>query len=342
MRGFTETVDLPVPAAPVSEAALPDEAATTDPVDFDVGEIVDEPEPPPPPEPRPLAHLTRAAETPGSASAAPRVSAGGATVSPIGRLARPDEVWPLPRSVGPGRRPTLKAAPPPPAPEPPPPEPASLPEAPEPALQAPPESSPFPRTASATGLRRTGSPAMARGSREPAITALAPSAAPAVERSGRQGFARNRRLHRRVKLAADIDIDGVSCGLVDLSIGGFAASGAPPVAPNTVVPINLRLTIDGIDVGTQLGARIIYATEARAGGRFVELSPSQSAFLRYVVTWRGESVGPVGATTLLDAITGGIDRAAAEPAPAIDEPTDPAPRERWWLGLRGRKVKPPR
>jgi hypothetical protein len=110
------------------------------------------------------------------------------------------------------------------------------------------------------------------------------------------------------------------------------------ITANTIVPVTLRLTIDGIEVGTQLNARIIYANEARLGGRFIDLTASQTAFLRYIVTWRGESVGMVGTTTLLDAITGGPDRLHP---PGSERDEAPA-RERWWSGLIGRKVNPPR
>ena len=160
---------------------------------------------------------------------------------------------------------------------------------------------------------------------------------PVSERNGRQGISRNRRLYRRVRIPADFTIGDVACTLIDMSIGGFAATAIAGVAPNSVVPVSLRLTIDGIEVGTQLNARIIYATETRLGGRFIDLSASQTAFLRYVVTWRGESVGMVGTTTLLDAITGGPDR-LHQPGPERDNGS----RERWWSGLIGRKISPPR
>src|SRR5581483_3002471 len=107
-------------------------------------------------------------------------------------------------------------------------------------------------------------------------------------------LAQNRRLYRRVMLTAELEVDGVPCRLIDLSIGGFAAAGAGPLTPNTVVTVALRMTIDGIDIGTQFGARIVYASEARSAGRFVDLTAAQTAFLRYVVTWRGESVGASG------------------------------------------------
>jgi hypothetical protein len=103
--------------------------------------------------------------------------------------------------------------------------------------------------------------------------------------------------------------------------------------------VTLRLVIDGIEVGTELKARIIYANPSRSSGRFIDPSASQVAFLRYLVTWRGESVGAVGATTLLDAISGAADRAAAG---GSLEHFNAAPKERWWAGLVGRKVAPPR
>jgi hypothetical protein len=164
---------------------------------------------------------------------------------------------------------------------------------------------------------------------------LAEPPPPAVERAGRPSLPHNRRLHRRAKLPAEIEIDGVPCTLIDVSIGGFAATGVPyQVEPNALVPMTLRLTIDGIEVGTRLKARILYVTQGRSSGRFVELSPSQMAFLRYIVTWRGESVGAVGTTTLLDAISG--------VAPGSGSRADVDTKSRWWAGLIGRKINPPR
>jgi len=133
-----------------------------------------------------------------------------------------------------------------------------------------------------------------------------------------------------------MEIDGVPCTLIDVSIGGFAASGVPPIQPNALVPVTIRLTIDGIEVGTQLSARIVYVTQGRSSGRFVDLSPSQMAFLRYIVTWRGESVGAVGTTTLLDAIAGSADRGFAPSS----ERGDPEGKSRWWAGLIGRRANP--
>lgn len=162
---------------------------------------------------------------------------------------------------------------------------------------------------------------------------------PAAEREGRASLPRNRRLYRRAKLPAEIEIDGVPCTLIDVSIGGFAATGVPQLEPNALVPMTIRLTIDDIEVGTLLRARIIYVTQGRSSGRFVELSPSQTAFLRYIVTWRGGSVGAVGTATLLDAISTGGER---DYAGGAGPPTDPEAKSRWWAGLIGRKVNPPR
>jgi len=180
----------------------------------------------------------------------------------------------------------------------------------------------------------------ARRPTEPAQKLAAPSPPPAPpDRTGRPSLPRNRRLYRRAKLPAEIEIGGVPCTLIDVSIGGFAATGVPQVEPNALVPVTIRLTIDGIEVGTLLDARIIYVTQGRSSGRFVDLNPSQMAFLRYIVTWRGESVGAVGTTTLLDAIAGGAERGFGSGAAGR---SDTEPKSRWWAGLIGRKITPPR
>jgi hypothetical protein len=171
------------------------------------------------------------------------------------------------------------------------------------------------------------------------VTAGAPGLAPTSDRAGRPSFPRNRRLYRRAKLPAEIEISGVPCTLIDVSVGGFAATGVPQVEPNTLASVMIRLTIDGIEVGTQLTARIIYVTQGRSSGRFIDLSPSQMAFLRYIVTWRGESVGAVGTTTLLDAIAGGAER-GFRPGPG--DRSDAEAKSRWWAGLIGKKINPPR
>ena len=163
-----------------------------------------------------------------------------------------------------------------------------------------------------------------------------PSVVP-PEHAAHQPTPRNRRLYRRVQLPAEIEIAGVPCTLIDISVGGFAATGVPPLAPDSHVSVAIRLTIDGIEVGTQLDARVVYVIPGRSSGRFVDLSPSQMAFLRYLVTWRGESIGAVGATTLLDAITGGPSGRPGR-VPGDDPRFDPAPRGRSWTGWLGRKA----
>jgi hypothetical protein len=173
---------------------------------------------------------------------------------------------------------------------------------------------------------------------EPTQRPSAPGPSPAMNRGG-PSMPRNRRLHRRVRLPAEMEIDGVPCTMIDVSIGGFAATGVPAFEANSIVPVTIRLTIDGIEVGTQLNARIIYVTQGRSSGRFIELTPAQAAFLRYIVTWRGESIGAVGTTTLLDAISGGLER---DLSPGSADRFGSAPRSRWWAGMIGRKVKPPR
>ena len=170
---------------------------------------------------------------------------------------------------------------------------------------------------------------------EPVLPDMAEPAPPA-DRGERPSIRQNRRLYRRAKLSAELEIAGVPCTLIDVSIGGFAATGVTQVEPNTLVPATIRLMIDGIEVGTQLQARIVYVTQGRSSGRFVELSPSQMAFLRYIVTWRGESIGAVGMTTLLDAIAGGPERGFS------GNRSDDASKSRWWAGLIGRKITPPR
>jgi hypothetical protein len=228
--------------------------------------------------------------------------------APVARLSsRPGDVAAAPRVARPS---VIRPAPPPPV---------------RPAPSAPP-----PQT--------TATPAEAAPRRpaDPVRTVANP--APAMDRVGRQALPRNRRLYRRVQLPAEIEINGTLCSLIDVSIGGFAVTGMANAAANTIVPVTLRLTIDGIEVGTQVNARIVYANPARSSGRFIDLTASQTAFLRYIVTWRGESVGTVGTTTLLDAITGGPDHGLP---PGSAERFEP-PRERWWSGLIGRRINPPR
>jgi hypothetical protein len=175
-------------------------------------------------------------------------------------------------------------------------------------------------------------PAGERPALAPASTAVArlppPSAVPET-----RPLTQNRRLYRRVKLAADLEIAGKPCRLIDLSIGGFAAAGADRLDPGALVPVTLRMTIDGINIGTQFSARMVYGNGARAAGRFVDLTGAQTAFLRYIVTWRGEAIGAVGTTTLLDAITRWPER-AFQPHPSTVKP--PAERQGFWSRLFGR------
>jgi hypothetical protein len=167
-------------------------------------------------------------------------------------------------------------------------------------------------------------PAGERPALAPAATAVArlppPSAVPET-----RPLTQNRRLYRRVKLAADLEIAGKPCRLIDLSIGGFAAAGADRLDPGALVAVTLRMTIDGINIGTQFSARMVYGNGARAAGRFVDLTGAQTAFLRYIVTWRGEAIGAVGTTTLLDAITRWPERAFQPHPSTVKEPTPERP-----------------
>jgi len=80
---------------------------------------------------------------------------------------------------------------------------------------------------------------------------------------------RNRRLYRRVGIEAGFEIDGAAAKLLDLSMGGFAVANAPVLAPNAVVPVTIRLAIDGVDISARIRARMIYADTPRSGGRFI-------------------------------------------------------------------------
>jgi hypothetical protein len=159
------------------------------------------------------------------------------------------------------------------------------------------------------------------------------------DRPAERSTMRNRRLYRRVSIDAGFEIDGASAQLLDISMGGFAAAKAPPLAPERVVATVLRLSVDGVDISTRIRARMIYCDELRSGGRFIDLTASQTALLRYLVTWRGQSVGALGTTTLLDAITRWPEQGLPS-APALP----PVERERrpplwtrflgWWRGRR--------
>lgn len=162
---------------------------------------------------------------------------------------------------------------------------------------------------------------------------------PTAERADWSSLSHNRRAYRRARLPAEIEIADIPCTLIDVSIGGFAATGVPQIEPNALVPVTIRLVIDGIEIATQLSARIVYVTPARSAGRFIDLSASQMAFLRYIVTWRGESLGAVGTTALLDAVTGGGNPRFAA---GSGDHRDPDSKSRWWAGLIGRKISSPR
>lgn len=146
---------------------------------------------------------------------------------------------------------------------------------------------------------------------------------------------RNRRLYRRVGIDAEFEINGIPAKLLDLSMGGFAAANAPTLAPNAVVPVTVRLAIDGVDISTRMRARIVYAETPRSGGRFIDLTASQTAFLRYVVTWRGQSVGALGTATLLEAITRGPERHHPTERPSLEPPGRAERRTPWWSRMFG-------
>ena len=158
--------------------------------------------------------------------------------------------------------------------------------------------------------------------------ALAPAAVPET-----RPLTQNRRLYRRVMLTAELAVSGTPCRLIDLSIGGFAAAGAAQAAAGAVVPVTLRMAIDGINIGTEFTARMVYGNGTRSAGRFIDLTAAQTAFLRYIVTWRGEAIGAVGTTTLLDAITRWPER-AFQPHPSTVHP--PPERPGFWSRLMGR------
>jgi len=148
-------------------------------------------------------------------------------------------------------------------------------------------------------------------------------------------LARNRRLYRRVGIEAELEIDGIRAQLVDLSMDGFAGTAKWQYQSQAIVPVAIRMSIDGVDIGTELRARILYASELRTGGRFVDPTPSQMALLRYLVTWRGKTAGALGTANLLEAIAGMPERSPAPPAsaPLLELPGRRPP---WWQRLIGR------
>jgi len=186
---------------------------------------------------------------------------------------------------------------------------------------------PAPAAASTSGaaVPARQRPRLAPASARTRSAASGPVSTPVPE--GRS-LAQNRRLYRRVMLTAQLEVDGVSCRLLDLSIGGFAASEMPRRPDNEALRVTLRMNIDGIDIGTVFTARMVHRSEARTAARFVELTAAQTAFLRYIVTWRGESAGAIGTTTLLDAITRWPER-AFQPQPTALPPPAPSGGG-WW------------
>jgi hypothetical protein len=172
---------------------------------------------------------------------------------------------------------------------------------------------------------------------EPQVNPVAVSETAATprpeERAVDRSPMRNRRLYRRVSIEAEFTIDGAPSQLLDLSMGGFAAAKAPPLAPDMVVPVTLRLSIDGVDISTPMRARMVYCSELRCGGRFIDLTASQTALLRYIVTWHGQSLGALGTTTLLDAITRWPEHGLPS-APALP-PFEPERRTPWWSRVIG-------
>jgi hypothetical protein len=111
-------------------------------------------------------------------------------------------------------------------------------------------------------------------------------------------------------------------------MGGFAAAKAPTLAPGMNVPVKLQLSIDGVDISSAMRASMVYCAEPRSGGRFIDLTASQTALLRYIVTWRGQAVGALGTANLLEAITRWPEQAAPS-APALP-PLPSERRQSWW------------
>jgi hypothetical protein len=166
------------------------------------------------------------------------------------------------------------------------------------------------------------------------VAGIADDEAGLPEAEDRQSISRNRRLYRRVALDVEFELDGIRSQLIDLSIEGFAATGPLQFQPQAVVPASVRLSIDGVNVATQMQARVVYTSQLRTGGRFVDLTPSQIALLRYLVTWRGKPAGALNTANLLDAISGVPERDASQPpSPVLELPGRRTP---WWARLFGR------
>lgn len=189
------------------------------------------------------------------------------------------------------------------------------------------------RAVAATGLPVEDLPAVVV---EPNLVPVEDAMPPADERP----TMRNRRLYRRVQIEADCEIDGAKVRLLDLSLGGLAAANAPPLQPGMVVPVRLGLAIDGVDISSRLRGRAIYALALRSGMRFVDLTASQTAMLRYLVNWRSQPAGMIATTGLLEAIGGSPERRPPAEPPA---PTPPPPsRTPWWSRWFGRLLGAPR
>ena len=289
-------------AAPEPIAALPAEAAD-----------IPEAQTPPVSEPAPqLATETRDAVAPEAGEPEPPVEASYSTSTPReAEDAKPEEqpqaTASPPRAARPlgapqaGSRPIVAATPLPTSDG----QPAGLPATELPPVVEP-EAEPSDATDTAVGLARDDRPTM-----------------------------RNRRLYRRVGIEAEFEIDGVPAKLLDLSMGGFGAANAPPLAANAVVPVTVRLAIDGVEISTRMRARMIYVETPRNGGRFIDLTASQTAFLRYVVTWRGQSLGALGAATLLEAITRPPERFRRAERPSLEPPGRAERRTPWWSRMFG-------
>jgi hypothetical protein len=210
--------------------------------------------------------------------------------------------------------------------------------APQAALRSEVAPGPVAEAATAAGLPVADAvPALIEPEADPAASAETAVAARPDDRQGDltadRTTMRNRRLYRRVSIEADFEIDGAPATLLDISMGGFAAAKAPTLTAGASVPAMLRLTVDGVDISTRMRARVVYCDDPhsnalRTGGRFIDLTASQTALLRYIVTWRGQSVGAIGTTTLLDAITRWPEQGLPA-APALP-PAEPQGRPSWW------------
>ena len=172
---------------------------------------------------------------------------------------------------------------------------------PEAATQPAPAAQPRPAELPAARAPARDRPVMAPAAANIARTprgAVAPAAVPET-----RPLTQNRRLYRRVMLGAEFEVDGAACRLIDLSIGGFAAAGRAEACHRR----------GGAGDPANVDRRDRYRHPLFGPHRLRQRRPrrrplcrpdrGQTAFLRYIVTWRGEAIGAVGTTTLLDAIT---------------------------------------